>query len=316
MTVALVYNLVAQESSDNNAIKFFLSPKSIYALNSTLPANMPNRLYMKMSQLVNQTGIAEIGYSTFLISPKLDILSASSSNAGVQRIFLAECELTILVQRTSRSEVSGEAVFNSMSKRITGSGDTKDEAIANALNSLSVRDKEIVEFLTNTKVKIKEYFKVHCKDVLTEAQRARSLKNYEESIALFFSVPTDAPCHNDAVALSEGVFNDYIEDQCETKLISLKGYVALAQNNSSYYDSAMSELNAMSPYSPKCLLEAKSIINKIESRLGEEQKRQYEEMKKERSENADLKKEMYKAMGRISSNYQPNPSTNVIITPH
>ncbi len=312
-----ILKLNAQGEDDYNAIKLFISQYDIAEDNNTLTMNMQDRLYQKVTQLINQTGIVEIGYSTFLVAPKFDVISVSSSEAGITKVYLAECELSIFIRR-ARVGGSGDATFGSFSKTITGSGSGKDQAIANAINNISVSDNDVINFLKNSKAKIDAYFKTHCPDVIKEAQQALALKNYEGSIALYFSVPSDAPCYQQALDASEKVYKTYVKDQCDKNLIKLKAYVALAQtqNNTqkNYYDSALNIMSNMNPASDKCFEEARNEIEKIDKRLNEEQKQNWELIKQTSINNSDVKKEMYKAMGRISSNYQPSsPATNVII---
>jgi hypothetical protein len=306
----------AQEQSDNSAIKLFLSPAKIAADNSGLPD--PDRLYRKMIQLVNQTGIVEVGYSTFLIVPKLDVESISSSNAGVERVFLAECNLSVLVKRTKREEGNSEAIFNSRSWRITGSGSTKEEAISNALNNISNIDKKVVDFFSDVKQKITDYFKTNCNLVIKEAERAINMKNYQEAIALYYSVPSNAPCYNAAVDASQKVYATAVKDECEKSLLKLKSYVALAQSQNTekanYYTMALDVMKDMSPASDKCFAEAKLEIEKIEKRLAGEEKNKWEFLKKYYADEVQVKKEMYKAMQKINSSYQPaGGGTNIII---
>ena len=59
------------------------------------------------------------------------------------------------ISRVSLNEnLNGGAIFNSFSKKVTGSGLTKDQAISNALNGISINDQAILNFVTNSKQKI------------------------------------------------------------------------------------------------------------------------------------------------------------------
>lgn len=316
IAVSLVLNISAQGVQENSAIKLFLDPASIVADNKALPD--PNRLYLKITQLVNQTGIVELGYSTFLVVPKLDVESVSSSNAGVERVFLAECNLSLLVKRTKREEgTTSEAVFNSRSWRITGSGSTNDEAISNALSNISNIDRKVVDFFTDVKQKITDYFKINCNLVIKEAERAINIKNYQEAIALYYSVPSNAPCYNAAMDASQKVYATVVKDLCEKRLVKLKSYVALAQSQNTdkvnYYTLALGVMEEMNPASDKCFAEAKLEIEKIEKRLAAEEKNKWDLLKKYYADEAQVKKEMYKAMQKINLTYNPASVGNVTI---
>lgn len=307
--------LNAQPADNYNAIKLFTNLSYVQSQNADLPAALQDRLYRKVTQLINQSGVAEIGYSTFFISPKLDILSTSVNEAGISKVYLADCEFYMSISRVSLNEnLNGGAIFNSFSKKITGSGLNKDDAISNALNNISVNDKSILSFISNSKQKIDAYFKANCEDVMKQAERALVLNDYPQAIALFQSVPASAPCYDRALQRSEGVYTQYVNDECDKKIMKLKTFTALAQTNDTYYDSVMNTVANLQPASQVCNSEANQIISKIENRLSEEQKKQWELTKQVLSDNAAVKKEMYKAMGEISRNYEPASGTNIIIT--
>lgn len=307
--------LNAQPADNHNAIKLFTNLSYIQSQNADLPAAMQDRLYRKATQLINQSGVAEIGYSTFFVAPKLDILSTSVDEAGISKVYLADCEFYMSISRVSLNEnLNGGAIFNSFSKKVTGSGLTKDEAISNALNGISINDQAILNFITNSKQKIDAYFKANCDDVMKQAERALVLNDYPQAIALFQSVPASAPCYDKALQRSEGVYTQYINDECDKKIMKLKTFSALAQSNDSYYDSIMYTIANLQPASKVCNAEADQIISKIEGRLSDEQKKQWDLTKQVLSDDAAVKKEMYKAMAEINKNYDPSSKTNIIIT--
>ena len=304
-----------QQTNDLSAIKLYNNRTYVEMANSTLPPGVAGRLFRKTTQLINQTGVAEIGYSTFFLAPKLDVISVSEDNAGISKVYLAECELYLSVNRVSFNEnLSGGATFNSISKKIHGSGMNENDAIINALNNISANDKELVDFLQSTKQKISNYFKTNCNDVIKQAESALAKDDYSQAIALFYSVPSNAPCYEKALARSEGVYAKYVEDDCNKKLLQLKAFVALAESNRKYYDSAMALMEKINPVPGPCYSQVEAVLDKVEGRLADEQKQQWELEKKTLSDDAEVKKEMYKAMGEINKNYQPaSPGNNIII---
>ena len=114
--------LIAQ-GNGAGMIKLFVTAERLAANNQHLDSIMQQRLYNKMVQLINQSSIAEIGYSNFWVMPKLDVLDVSVSKAGIRDVHLARCELFISVSRTDFGSIGG-ATYASFSKRITGSGST------------------------------------------------------------------------------------------------------------------------------------------------------------------------------------------------
>jgi hypothetical protein len=311
----LLTSCYGQQGEAGNTVKIFVSRGSVNLLNVPEKQQeiLQDRLYRKLTQIINQSSIAEIGYSSFLAVADFDVVTVSSSQTGMASVYLADCELTLRVKRTSWNQI-GEATFHSMSRNLTGSGSSKDEAIASAINNLQPKDKELVAFFLDARKKIDAYYAANCNEVLVQAEQFLKLKNYEASIALYFSIPTGAPCYSEAWDASQKVYATYIEDVCNKNLVKLKAYVALAQTENyskkNYYDSAMHIMSNLSPASDKCYIESMKEIEKIEARLNGQQKSQWELLKQVVSDEAQVNKEKYKAMGRISKNYQPpqNPA--------
>lgn len=311
--------LRAQTGDDYSAIKLFIESDSEAMKKSDLPEKLQTRLYSKITQLINQTGIAEVGYSNFLVIPKFDILSTSVDQAGISSVHLAECELFISVSRRAYAN-EGAASYASFTKKIVGSGLSKDEAISNAISSISPTDNAIVSFFNKAKIKINEYFQANCKDVIAEAEQAYNLNSYAKSIALYFSVPSNAPCYPAARKASIKVYGKFMEDECRKYLVELKALVATIQakedaTSIAAYTRALGIIGHLNPSSTDCYAEALKEIEKIESRFNENQKNEWELQKKRSADNAEIQKEIAKGMARISSSYQPTPPVgNIIIT--
>jgi hypothetical protein len=312
--------LQAQEDTAVNAIKLFVDQDKVTEANQKLAEPLRQRLQSRVTQLINQTGVAEIGYSNFLVIPRFDVVETSVDESGLTRLCLAVCELNITISRRDYGG-SGAATYESFTKKLTGSGSGKDLAIANAINNLSYNDIGIVTFFKQAKVKIDQYFKTNCKDIIKEAQQAYDLKQFGKSIALYFSVPSTAPCYEEARQRSVGVYVRYVEDNCDKQLIQLKALLTMAKTTdtataSRHYNEALDIIQNMNPASTKCYSEAKILIEKIESHFDELQKHAWDEASKRNANDAMVQKEMFKAMGRISSNYQPSQpaATTVNIT--
>jgi len=307
----------AQSGADYSAIKLYLDYSRVGYVNKDLSPALQNRLCTKITGLINQAGIAEIGYSTFVVVPRFDILNTSVDESGMARVFMTEAELSITIERRSYGTGNG-AVYASVSKRIIGSGMSKEESQANAINGFSPSDKELVSFMEQSKAKITAYFQAHCHEVLAEARQAYAMNDYGRSIALYFSIPSNAPsqCYREATAACKVVYSKYMEDECNKKLIGLKALVARALDDNApagTYEEAIKLIRDLDPASGDCYEEAKMVITKIENRFDEKQKREWEMKKKQLSDATEIQKGAIKAMARINSSYQQSSSPTVII---
>jgi hypothetical protein len=320
IVMSTFYSLFAQNTDEYTAIKLYIDKYQITEDNSkNLTENEINRLYQRTSQLVNQAGITEIGYSNFLVSPILDVISINVDNAGTTKTFLAECELFITIKRTNinKGATLGSASFATFSKKIMGSGFTKEEARSNALSNIRTSDEDYRDFFLDTKKKIDEYYILHCNDVIKEAAQALALKQYSRSISLYYSVPSSAPkeCYKKAFDSIQKVYDIYILDECEKQVAKMKTFAALAETDESkaskYYENIIKIIEDISPSAKRCFATAKQVMEKIEKKLDEKQKQEWELRKINASDEKEMEKERIKAMKNINQNYVPPYNINI-----
>ncbi len=315
-----VFALSSAAQEATNGVKLYLDvPYLADYVNPTLDVSLQNRLYSKIKMLINQTGIVEYGYSNFLVKPRLDIIDTSSSEAGMSKIYLVRCELFITIERRSYGKMGG-AVFRSYSKKLTGSSLNRNEGLSAAVNSLKADDKDIIAFFSDAKTSINDYYQEHCSEVIAEAAKMEQLGQLGHAVALYFSVPSSAPskCYQTAQDGALMVYAKYINEDCQEKLIGLKANIALAlQNNSDssakYYNKALEIMNNLSPASADCYKEAKACIVKIETRLSDKQKQEWELLKQVLHDDASIKKQTIKAIGKMNQSYGSSPGNTVII---
>jgi hypothetical protein len=303
-----VYTASAQQ--DHTIIKLYVDASR---LDTALSDNIRDRIETTVTEMITNTGVAELGFSNFFMIPTFHLLSSKVDDRGMSRIFLKECELSIRIERHSYGK--GGAVFNAWSKRIMGSGGSEEDALADAVNSISGSDPDLVAFLQQSKQKIETYFQTHCDEVIAEANQAYDLHDFARSIALFFSVPASAPadCYRHAQDGLHKTYSVYVNFDCKEKLIKLKAYVARAQSMDSatshdQYDQAIAIVENLDPASDACFNEVEQIIVKIEGRFDEKQRQSWELKKKQAADQTEIAKNMIKAVGRISSTYQPAPT--------
>jgi hypothetical protein len=311
---------IAQDN-DLAAIKLSVDVDRVSVDNSTvspeLIGRLKDRLYNKVIRLINETGVADIGYSSFLVVPKFEVLSNSVDGNGLSRVWLADCELTLKVERRAYN-LQGETVFTSLTRRLTGSGSSADAAISDAVNNLQPTDPEVVTFFRASKEKINAYFQQHCAEVIADADQARNLHQYAKAIALYFSVPSNAPgtCAAEARASCQKIYGKYMEEDCQTKLIRLKACIARGLNTdssaASYYDVMMLIIADVDGSCGYCCDAVVKQIEKIENRFDQKQKQEWELKKIQMADEKEIEKARAQGMARISSTYQPAPATVII----
>lgn len=297
--------LAQTQEIKTQSIKLFIGADSLK--NPDLTAEQLARVKSKLVLLVNNSGVAEVGYSNFLVSPTLYVIEETKTEGLMQNFTVVKCELTIFISRvqTSHRIATVAAHLASQSIKLSGNGTNKNAAINNAINQLSPSNKELNTFIINSKIKISEYYATHCNDILKEARQASDLQEYGQAISLYFSIPQNAPCYEKARKESVEVYRAYKNEECKSLLLELKGLIAITPNtaDSSFqhrYEDALIVITQMDP-TTDCYNEALKEMNKIENRLDEAQKREWEMQKLKEKNDTDIQKEMFKAIAKISS---------------
>lgn len=305
------------DSNDNN-IKLFTNEAIVASYNNDLTDAQYKRLFNRIVGLINQTGTVELGYSNFFVVPRFQILEKSSSNAGIERIYTIECELMIQIMRTAfgvSDKRKGLSIFKSYTKKIFGSGDNFADATNNAISTIKSNDNEIIKFFSQSKSSIQEYYKLHCDEVIDEANLARDLSQYSKALSLYFSIPYGAPCYNDAKDQSGEVFNKFSAEDCKMRLLLIKTYVARALKSDDpidsinyYYHKALEMIENLDPSTPStknCIAEITKEVAKIENRFSENEKRNWEFITKTITEKSEIEKIKARNIKKISQTYQP-----------
>jgi hypothetical protein len=326
ITTTIIATLIAgciygQDMAAYNSIKLFVDLPSLIANNPNLDEKLQIMLVRKLIQLVNQTGTVEHGYSNFVVIPLFEVNDVSVDKTGIVNMYLADCELSLFVKRRSYgSRATGAATFTSMAKKIFGSAESKEAAIGNAIGNIKISDNELISFFKDSRKKISDYFRTHCKDVINQANEAYQLNNYAGSLALYFSIPSDAPCYDTAKQAIQNVYTKYVNDECERNLLKLNAYIARANNtdkkNETYYDTITTMLTSLDPSNPEsksCYTKAMQLIKKLEDRFNVKQQHEWEERKKASSGELDIRKEAAKSAAKVASDYQPKNLPAIII---
>jgi len=307
--------LFGQEQTKDNNIKLFVG--AVDNTNKDLSETLKAKLNAKLIQLVNQTGVAEVGYSNFLLYPEFYVNNSEVSETGLVKLTVVNCDLNLFIARIlpGRNKVAA-GVFASFNKVISGSGNSKEAAINNAINSLSGSDKSVVDFINKAKAGIADYYTKNCNEVLEEADRMYHLDQYAQSIAMYFAIPTTAPCYDNARSKSILVYKAFLNNQCKEDLIALKAILATASNNKDVnatekYDKAIEIFKRIDP-TTSCYDEALNMIKTLEAKFEKAQQDELARAAKRENNETEMAKEYYKAMGRMASNAAAAPANNVV----
>jgi len=285
--------------------------------NKELSGNQIDKVRSRLINLVNESGIAEIGYSNFLLYPNVLINDIKLDENGLSKLYVASCDLNLYVARIQPGESGAAGIYSSYSKQIRGVGATKEAAIQNAINSIKSNDEGIINFIKEAKNKIVQYFTEHCNDVLKEAERLNDLQDYTGAISLFFSIPDGASCYSKAYERSIGVYDHYLTIECNKQMMELKSLITLASNKSDnsfddLYNDILEKIEKINPVA-SCYGDINALLQSLDNKLSAKQKQDYELLiVKQKNEN-ELQRELIKGMENV---YRNQTLPNNIIVNH
>lgn len=160
-----------------------LVPPSIDGLTDASVAQLKN----KITAIVTNNGLASDDQDKeFTIYPKFDINGFQETSATMQKIVVANCTLNLFIKQTST-----KTIFKQCIKQIQGTGYTKDEAVANAVNQISPDAATYQNFIAAGKEKIVAYFQQNCQLYLTNAQREIAQGHYDEANKILAVIPQE-----------------------------------------------------------------------------------------------------------------------------
>ena len=157
-----------------------------------LDSAQTSKLQSKVIQIVTGNGLAASGYfCNFVIYPKFAIYEANLVEGGMESTTVITCELSLYIK-----ELSSKVIYASVSKKIKGSGKSKETALNNALMQIETSDKEWKAFIETGKEKILKYYESKCEDFIAKSDLLIKTEEYEKAIALLLTVPEElTDCH-------------------------------------------------------------------------------------------------------------------------
>ena len=220
------------------------------------------KLLAKTAQLVNNSNAATIGYTNdFIIFPSISVDESSVVEGGMQNITVTTLELTFYI-----SQIDTRTYFNTYTKKIKGSGNNKEQSITNAINQLTA-DKNFTNFIVTAKEKILSYYKDNCHTIIQTATNSGSKQNYEEAIAYLESIPTSAPCYQEAQKKALEYYKKYQTVLCTQNMNIARSRIAVND-----YDAAFEALDVIDPEST-CAAEVKKLIQQISDKVTKREKK-------------------------------------------
>lgn len=290
--------LNSQNSSDVGKIALsVIMPDNIDGLD----LSQLSKLETKIIQVVTNSGIASTGYNNnFVIYPKFAVYETSVVEGGMQNITVTDCELSLFIK-----QVDNNILFSSFSKKLKGSGYTKQASLTNAISKINTDDAQFKTFITTGKSKILQYYELKCSDIVSQSETFAKQQDFGQALGLLQTVPVEVSCFNTIKSKSIEIYKAYQNARCEKQLQEAK--TNLASNN---YSSALNILSEIDP-STSCFKEAQPLIAKAAAEIDVEQRKEWELKMKVYENEVELEKQRINAVKDIAVAYYKSKPTTV-----
>lgn len=278
----IIINITNAQSQNTNLTLGIIVPEISNDFNQV----QIQKLESKITQIINNTVEVSVGYTNdIVIYPVISIEETSVVEGGLQNMTVATVDLTLFIK-----QISTNSIYNTMSKKIKGSGNNKMQAITNAFSQIKVTEEVYKQFIITSKAKILKYYADNCKTIILTANNLSAKQDYEQSLSLLQSIPTASTnCYNEAQKKSFEVYKKYQSILCSKNITTAKA--AIATNN---YENALQALEVIDP-SSTCYPEVQKLIAQISSKVDKKEKQEL-----------DLEKQRINAIKEIGKAYYSN----------
>lgn len=178
------------------------------------PAENPGDLPFDVSELLTNRLVRAVSADGVVASPDYGQLYLTARCADVYKSTLAgpptqtvvNTELTLAV-----ADIGGGTVFATKTFDLRGVGTSEQRAYINALQQLSGRNSALASFIADAKVKTIAYFNRNYKSLLSKAQRAASMRDYEQALYYSTLIPECCVGFAEAEAATQKYYQGYVD---------------------------------------------------------------------------------------------------------
>lgn len=184
-----------------------------------VPAAISSRLQAQLATAMSQYGVVAGDNETkFFVTGRFDNAYMEQTASGTQRNYFVKTTLTLYI-----GDYEGRKVFASRAFELKGVGNSVERAYSKCLRSLGSDNAEFISFVEDGRRKVIRYFDANYRTYLTRAQSALSMRNYEEAMYYASSVPECCKGYNEAMALINSIYRDYINYEADMLLAKARG---------------------------------------------------------------------------------------------
>lgn len=239
----------------------------------TIPDHAKSLLTNRLTQVITQKGMGGAGVSPrFLVTANMEPLTKDiSPTVPPVETYTFDIYLYIV-------DFVDQNIVSSTTFTAKGAGSNKNKAYVNALRTINLRNQNVDRFLDEGKQKIIEYYNSRCDFVLARAKTLAAQNQFAAAMNTLTSVPEVCKdCYMKALDEVGPIYQDMIDHDCQM-MVNVANTVWASQPNSQGAMMAGSVLSQIDPDS-KCYSNSQALISKMQTKVLQDEKRDWSFMK-------------------------------------
>ncbi|PLK42438.1 hypothetical protein C0V77_20705 [Emticicia sp. TH156] len=254
------------------------------------------KIETKILSLLNQSGISSRGVDNgVILYPVISIFNEQTINPGLQTMTVIDGELSLFIK-----QADDKLVFSTITKRVKGSGRTRDQAINNLISLLPTKSDEYGDFIIKAKTKIIDYYNKRCDMLIAKADQLSKANKHDQAISMLFSIPAETDCYRKSREKSLEIYKNYQNYTC-AKLVSQ----AKAKLSANQYEEGFAVLSKVDP-SSNCAKEVEALYKQHGNEVDANVKRYWDFWEKIYLNKIEAEKYRWKAMSELAVLYVTN----------
>lgn len=227
---------------------------------SNVPAAASKALYQSLTRIATQNGLATDSPSTpFVLTVHCDVLDKSNlPGPPIQTVYNLGMTLYMADTYTKKKFATEYITIDGV-----GTGETK--SYINAFSRISAGRGEIVRLIETGKKKMLSYYDTQYPNIIREAKRLASLRNYEEALAMVLSIPVCSKGGDEATKYGLELYTQNLDRMSLFLLNSAKALWAAGQDQQTAYD-VCAMLAQVDP-DASCYGEAASLMKEVKAQV-------------------------------------------------
>jgi hypothetical protein len=256
------------------------------------------RLHDKFIDALTENGIASLNVQNNLVLyPIIKIYNEQTVNPGLQNITVIEADISLYVK-----QLDNKSIFASVTKKLKGSGRTRDLALNNLVSNAKFEDETTRIFLEKAKQKAIAYYNQRCSTILMQADQIMKMNQSQEALVSLFSIPAEVDCFQQAQSKAIEAFKIYQNQNCNQMLLNAKAKIANRQ-----FEEGLGIIGMIDPSSP-CKSEALQVIQQASGQVEGDNKRKWDLLNKIFVDSAEIEKYRLGIMSQFLAAYALNAS--------